>query len=149
MRNSFWYIKQFLDAIDNDDLSYEEKCGATYALCYYAIRGEFPPESNGMDKMYVRANLKLIEGQDAYKQEMKDTGSRGGRPSAITDEQIWGAYEELYKELGRYPTEQETIEKLGGGIKRIATRKAWQMRNEHLYESMKQVPYKEEDFHGF
>ena len=125
-RNSFWYLKQFLDAVDNEDLTYEEKCSATYALCYFGIRGIFPQEATGMDKMYVRANEKLLEGQDNYKQEKSERGATGGSVSArITDAQIKGAYIELYKMLGRVPTEKEVIEKCGGGVSRIASRKIW------------------------
>lgn len=124
-RSSFWYLKQFLDAIDNDDLTYEEKCKATYCLCYYGIKGVFPPEANGMDKMYAKSNEKLFEGQDAYREERKEKGANGGKVAKITDEEIKGAYIELYHFLGRVPTEKEVIEKCGGGVERIAGRKVW------------------------
>lgn len=124
-RNSFWYLKQFLDAIDNDDLTYDEKCRATYSLCYYGIKGAFPPEATGMDKMYVKSNEKLFEGQDTYREERKEKGANGGKAAKISDEQIKGAYIELYNLLGRIPTEKEVIEKCGGGVERIAGRKIW------------------------
>lgn len=122
-RNSFWYLKQFLDAIDSDDLTYEEKCKATYSLCYYGIKGVFPPEATGMDKMYVKSNEKLLEGQDIYREEKKEKGANGGKAAKITDEQIKAAYIELYKVLGRPPKEQEVIDRCGGGVERIASRK--------------------------
>ena len=126
-RNSFWYLKQFLDAIDNDDLSYEEKCRATYALCYYGIKGVFPPEANGMDKMYARSNEKLFEGQDNYREQKSKEGQLGGVNNAtITDEQIREAYAALYFENGEhYPSEQEVIAKTGANVQRFSSRKVW------------------------
>jgi hypothetical protein len=124
-----------------EDLNPDDRYRATYVLCYWGLYREFPPEATGVDKMFVKTNMKLFEGQDNFVQRQREIGNKGGRPSAITDEQIWGAYRALYRELGRYPTEQETIDKIGANVKRIATRKAWQTRNEHLY--------REEDFHGF
>ena len=162
MKDKFLYLKQFMTALE--DLDPEDRYRATYVLCYWGLHREFPQEATAVDKMYVKANMKLFEGQDLYTQVQKEKGTKGGRPSAITDEQIWGAYRELYVELGRYPTEKETIAKIGANVGRIATRSAWKTRNEHLYESMKQVSYKEaneeqfakqissfneEDFHGF
>ena len=125
-RSSFWYLKQFLDAIDNDDLTYEEKCKATYCLCYYGIKGLFPPEANGMDKMYAKSNEKLFEGQDEYKKKKTEEGSNGGSKGAsVTDEQIREAYAALFYELGRYPREQEVIEKTGANVQRFSSRKVW------------------------
>jgi hypothetical protein len=125
-RNSFSFLKQFLDAVDTEDLTYEEKCHAVYTLCYYAIRGEYPATAAGMDKMYVRANEKLLEGQDEYRSKKSAEGANGGVKGAkITDEQIRAAYVELYRIKGGPPSEQEVIAKCGGGVQRIGARKVW------------------------
>lgn len=124
-RNSFWFLKQFLDAVDTDDFSYAEKSSAIYTLCYYAIKGVFPHEASGMDKMLAKSNEKLLEGQDIYRQEKIEKGANGGKAARITDEQIKGAYIELYEILGRHPKEQEVIDRCGGGVGRIASRKIW------------------------
>jgi hypothetical protein len=154
MRDKFLYLEQFLTALE--DLEPEDRYRATYVLCYWGLYREFPPEATGVDKMYVKTNAKLFEGQDSYVAAQKEKGTKGGRPSEVTDEQIWGAYKELYeKKNGGYPTEQEVIAYLGANVKRIATRNAWKTRNEHLYESMKQVSNKDtyntntDGFHGF
>ena len=134
-RNSFSFLKQFIDAVDTEDLTYEEKCRATYVLCYYAIRGAFPPEASGHEKLHARDNLKLLEGQDKFKQEKSQQGSKGGPKPRITDEQIKRAYVDLYiKKGGIPPSEQEVIEKCGGGVCRINQRKGWQEREEYLKE---------------
>ena len=145
MRDKFLYLEQFMTALE--DLEQEDMYRATYVLCYYGLYREFPPEATAVDKMYVKANAKLFEGQDNYVAAQKEKGVKGGRPSAITDEQIWGAYRELYEKNGAYPTEKEVIAYLGADVKRIATRSAWKNRNEHLYESMKQVSYKDNELH--
>ena len=145
MRDKFLYLEQFMTALE--DLEQEDMDRATYVLCYYGLYREFPPEATAVDKMYVKANAKLFEGQDNYVAAQKEKGVKGGRPSAITDEQIWGAYRELYEKNGAYPTEKEVIAHLGADVKRIATRSAWKNRNEHLYESMKQVSYKDNELH--
>lgn len=125
-RNSFWYLKQFLDAIDSDELTYEEKCRATYVLCYYGIKGVFPPEATGYEKMYARSNEKLFEGQDAYRQNQSDNGTIGGsKGKGLTDEAIKEAYAALYFEWGRIPTEQEVIKKTGASVANIRGRKVW------------------------
>jgi len=134
-RNSFSFLKQFIDAVDTEDLTYEERCRAVYALCYYAIRGEYPDAAAGMDKMYVRTNIKLLEGQDKFKEEKSQQGSKGGPKPKITDEQIKRAYAELYFENGGVlPSEKDVIEKCGGGVCRINQRKGWLERNEYLNE---------------
>ena len=126
-RNSFWYLKQFLDAIDNDELTYEEKCKATYTLCYYGIKGVFPPEAGGYEKMYAKSNEKLFEGQDAYKEDKKIKGKIGGSNGAtVSDEEIREAYAALYFEKGgEHPKEQEVIEKTGATVQRFGGRKVW------------------------
>lgn len=124
-RNSFWYLKQFLDAVDNEDLTYEEKCRATYTLCYYGIKGEFPPEAGGYEKMYAKSNEKLFEGQDSYKEKQSDKGRKGEKSRTVSDEEIREAYAALYFELGHYPTESEVIQKTGADVQRLGGRKVW------------------------
>ena len=124
-RNSFWYLKQFLDAIDNDELTYEEKCKATYTLCYYGIKGVFPPEAGGYEKMYAKSNEKLFEGQDEYKEKKSNEGKIGGSNGAtVSDEEIREAYAALYFENGgRHPSEQDVIKKTGANVQRFSSRK--------------------------
>lgn len=140
-RNSFSFLKQFLDAVDTEDLTYDERCHAVYALCYYAIRGEYPDAAAGMDKMYVRANERLLEGQDEYRSKKAAEGSNGGSKGArITDEQIRAAYVELYKVKGAAPSEQEVIAKCGGGVQRISGRNVWKEdKNKWLYSDNKSI----------
>ena len=124
-RNSFWYLKQFLDAVDNEDLTYEEKCKATYTLCYYGIRGIFPPEAGGYEKMYAKSNEKLFEGQDNFRESQSNKGKKGEKSRSATDEEIREAYAALYFELGGYPSEQDVIQKLGVDVQRLGGRKVW------------------------
>ena len=126
-RNSFWYLKQFLDAIDNDELTYEEKCKATYTLCYYGIKGVFPPEAGGYEKMYAKSNEKLFEGQDEYKEKQSNKGKIGGSNGAtVSDEEIREAYAALYFENGgHYPSEQDVIKKTGATVQRFGSRNVW------------------------
>ena len=140
MANRFLYLEQFITALE--DLEPEDRFRATYVLCYWGLYREFPPEATGIDKMFVKTNMKLFEGQDNFMQKQKALGEKGGRPSAVSDEEIWAAYNELYEKKGAYPTEQDVIQFLGAGVSRIAGRKAWQERNEHLKQ-------KEDGFHGF
>lgn len=126
-RNSIWYLKQFLDAIDNDELTYDEKCRATYTLCYYGIKGVFPPEAGGYEKMYAKSNEKLFEGQDGYKEKKSGEGKKGGSNNAtVTDEEIREAYAALYFEKGgKHPKEQEVIAKTGAAVQRFGSRNVW------------------------
>ena len=38
--------------------------------------------------MYIKANAKLFDGQDKFLYKQKEIGKLGGRPSALTDEEI-------------------------------------------------------------
>lgn len=138
MKDSFLYLRQFITALE--DLEPEDRYRATYVLCYYSLNKEFPPEATAIDKMYVKTNMRLLEGQDIYLQKQSERGLKGGRPSTVTDEEIWAAYNTLYEQNGGYPSEQEVINYLGVGLKRIATRKAWKERNEHLTGSKEHEP---------
>ena len=81
---NFRYVEQFLDALAAVD-SYEAKGTATYALCYYAITGELPEEATDADKMYVGANIKMIEGQEKWRNEKAEGGkSSGGKKQQIS-----------------------------------------------------------------
>ena len=156
-RNSFSFLKQFLDAVDTEDLTYNERCQATYALCYFAIRGEYPQEASAMDKMHVRNNIKLLEGQDEFRNKKSAEGAIGGSKGVkITDEQIRAAYVELYKIKGTPPSEQEVIAKCGGGVQRIGARKVWgedkskwieDIQDVYTYTKGIQNPYK--DIHTY
>lgn len=141
----FLYLEQFMEALE--DLEPEDRYRATYCLCYYGLYRDFPDEATAVDKMYIKANAKLFDGQDKFLYKQKETGKLGGRPSALTDEQIWGAYSTLFKNKGVRPTEKEVIDFLGAGVKRIATRSAWKNREEHLYDCMKEVSYKDTEIH--
>lgn len=122
MKEKFLYLKQFMTALE--DLEPEDRYRATYVLCYWGLYREFPQEATAIDKMYVKTNAKLFEGQDAFVQGQKEKGNKGGRPSAITDEQILEAYKALMDQKGgEEPTEKEVIDYCGGGVQRIATRK--------------------------
>ena len=98
-----------------------------------------PPEveNNAFAIALLKNAQRMIEGQDKYKVEKAEVGKKGGRTAAITDEQILGAYVEIYKKEGRRATEQEIIDYCGGGVKRIGTRSAWKRRDDYLLECMK------------
>jgi hypothetical protein len=106
---SFIYVEQFLDALAAVE-SYEAKGTATYALCYYAITGEYPEEATDADKMYVGANIKMIEGQGKWRNEKVEGGkASGNKKQQISDEELTIAIKELYKQLGRIPREPELL----------------------------------------
>lgn len=105
----FVYVEQFLDALAAVD-SYEAKGTATYALCYYAMTGEFPEEATDADKMYVGANIKMIEGQEKWRNEKTEGGkASGGKKQQISDDELTVAIKELYQQLGRVPREPEIL----------------------------------------
>jgi len=132
--NSFTYNPQYLVALE--DLDEEDQWRATYVLCYYGVHGEFPSCATAIDKMFVKTNLKMIAGSISWQGKQNDKAKKGGKVAAISDEQIIGAYIELYKKNGKRASEKEVIDYCGGGISRIATRAVWKNRDKYLYDCM-------------
>lgn len=131
MKDKFLYLEQFMTALE--DLDADDKYRATYVLCYYGLYREFPEEATAVDKMYVKANAKLFEGQDAYVEKQIERGKKGGRSGEFTDEQIENALITLYNELGRIPTEKAVLAHLGG-ISAIRNRDVWKNREKICLE---------------
>ena len=125
MKDKFLYLEQFMTALE--DLDKEDIYRATYVLCYYGLYREFPEEATAIDKMYVKANAKLFDGQDAYAVKQAERGKKGGRPSDLSDERIEEAILELYDELGKIPSEKAVLDRLGGAAA-IRHRNAWKNR---------------------
>lgn len=125
MKDKFLYLEQFMTALE--DLDKEDMYRATYVLCYYGLYREFPEEATAIDKMYVKANAKLFDGQDAYAIKQAGKGKKGGRPTDLSDEQIEKAISELYVELGKIPSEKAVLDRLGSTAA-IRHRNAWKNR---------------------
>lgn len=125
MKDKFLYLEQFMTALE--DLDKEDMYRATYVLCYYGLYREFPEEATAVDKMYVKANAKLFDGQDAYVVKQAERGKKGGRPSDLSDERIEEVILELYNELGKIPSEKAVLDRLGGTAA-IRHRNAWKNR---------------------
>ena len=146
MNNKFLYLEQFITALE--DLDKEDMYRATYVLCYYGLYREFPEEATAFDKMYVKANAKLFDGQDAYSAKQAERGKKGGRPSELTDEQIEGAIISLYEETGKVPGERAVLDRLGGTAA-IRHRNAWKNREKICAECVNISAQKEEVTHNF
>ena len=141
---NFKYIEQFLDALAAVD-SYEAKGTATYALCYYAITGELPEEATDADKMYVGANIKMIEGQEKWRNEKAEGGkSSGGKKQQISDEELIIVIKELYEQLGRIPREAEILRYTHTSAT-IRKRKPWMERNKICGENVYGTNFVEEN----
>ena len=125
MKDKFLYLEQFMTALE--DLDKEDIYRATYVLCYYGLYREFPEDATAVDKMYVKANAKLFDGQDAYAVKQAERGKKGGRPSDTTDEHIEQDILELYDEIGKIPSEKAVLDRLGGTAA-IRHRNAWKNR---------------------
>ena len=125
MKDKFLYLEQFMTALE--DLDKEDIYRATYVLCYYGLYRDFPEDATAVDKMYVKANAKLFDGQDAYAVKQAERGKKGGRPSDTTDERIEQVILELYDELGKIPSEKAVLDRLGGTAA-IRHRNAWKNR---------------------
>ena len=129
--SKFLYLEQFMTALE--DLDADDKYRATYVLCYYGLHREFPEEATAIDKMYVKANAKLFEGQDAYAAKQAERGRKTGRSGEFTDEQIENALITLYDELGKIPTEKAVLAHLGG-TSALRNRDVWKNREKICLE---------------
>ena len=129
--SKFLYLEQFMTALE--DLDADDKYRATYVLCYYGLYREFPEEATAVDKMYVKANAKLFEGQDAYAAKQAERGRKTGRSGEFTDEQIENALITLYDELGKIPTEKAVLAHLGG-TSALRNRDVWKNREKICLE---------------
>lgn len=118
--HSFTYNPQYLVALE--DLDEKDQWRATYVLCYYGVYGEFPSCATAIDKMFVKTNLKMIAGSINWQEKQAEKAKSAGRNAKISDDQIIGAYIEIYKKTGHKPSEKEVIDFCGGGVSRIATR---------------------------
>lgn len=129
--SKFLYLEQFMTALE--DLDADDKYRATYVLCYYGLYRDFPEEATAIDKMYVKANAKLFEGQDAYAAKQAERGKKTGRSGEFTDEQIENALITLYNELGKIPTEKAVLAHLGG-TSALRNRDVWKNREKICLE---------------
>ena len=128
IEDNFRYLKQFLTALE--DLDEEDKYRATYCLCYYWFYREFPEGATPMDKMYVKSQIKLIEGQDKFNQKQKDNSKKAGRnPDQASDEELEIEIIRLYKE--GLPVKAKSLgEKFNMTDAAIRQRTPWQHREE-------------------
>lgn len=131
VENSFKYLKQFLIALE--DLEDAEKHRATYCLCYYWFNREFPPEATPYDKMYVKSQMRLIEGQDEYNARQKEIGKEGGRPKKATEEEIRGALIEMFQN-GEKITSDALGARVGLSGDTIRKRPTWKNKDSILAE---------------
>ena len=122
MKDKFLYLEQFMTALE--DLEEEDKYRATYVLCYYGLYREFPEEATAIDKMYVKANAKLFEGQDAYIEKQTERGKQGGRPTKVTDEMIIEEIKKM-KEEGLVITSDALGKRVGMSAAAIRKRDPW------------------------
>ncbi len=131
--NSFTFVPTFYS--DLKELPYETRCKVIDALCYWGVYRELPQEVNG--DAIIRALLanpqRMIEGQAVYKEKAAEIGKKGGVTPKISDEQILGVYFDFRKQ-GIKPTEQQVIDKCGGGVQRIARRDVWKNKEKLWYE---------------
>ena len=97
MKDKFLYLEQFMTALE--DLDKEDIYRATYVLCYYGLYREFPEDATAVDKMYVKANAKLFDGQDAYAVKQAERGKKGGRQSEKLTVRTILDFDEPYRSL--------------------------------------------------
>lgn len=143
-KNSFKYVKQFLDALVTVD-SYEMKGTATYALCYYALTGELPDEATDADRMYVGAYQKMIEGQEDWIKEKSQEGAISGKKKQqLTDEELIGAIRALYQQLGRIPREPEILN-FTHTTATVRKRDPWRDRNKICGENVEETKIVEKE----
>ena len=128
IEDNFKYLKQFLTALE--DLEEEDKYRATYCLCYYWFYRDFPEGAKPMDKMYVKSQIKLIEGQDNYNQRQKNNSKKAGRnPDQASDKDLETEIIRLYKE--GLPVKAKSLgEKFNMTDAAIRQRTPWQHRDE-------------------
>lgn len=121
--NSFTFVSTFLT--DLEKLPYETRCKVIDAICYWGVYKQLPSEVEGDPVILALLSnpQRMIEGQEKYKEEKSIAGKKGGRAAALSDEEIIGAYVELYKKNGRKATEKEVIDFCGANVSRIAMRK--------------------------
>lgn len=122
MKDKFLYLEQFMTALE--DLDADDKYRATYVLCYYGLYREFPEEATAVDKMYVKANAKLFEGQDAYAEKQAERGKQGGRPTKVTDEIIIEEIKKM-KEENLVITSEALGKRVGMSAAAIRKRDPW------------------------
>lgn len=122
MKDKFLYLEQFMTALE--DLDADDKYRATYVLCYYGLYREFPEEATAVDKMYVKANAKLFDGQDAYIEKQVERGKQGGRPTKVTDEMIIEEIKKM-KEEGLVITSDALGKRVGMSAAAIRKRDPW------------------------
>lgn len=131
MKDKFLYLEQFMTALE--DLEEEDKYRATYVLCYYGLYREFPEEATAVDKMYVKANSKLFDGQDAYIEKQTERGKQGGRPTKVTDEVIIEEIKKM-KEEGLIITSDALGKRVGMSAAAIRKRDPWKDKDKIILE---------------
>lgn len=125
-RKSFTFNPQYIDAVE--DLENIDKWRAIYCLGYFGVYGDFPEEATAIDKMFVKANLKMLEGSHDWHQKQIEKSKKGGRTPELSDEQIEEAIKQLFLKNGAVPGEKE-VKAFYGATSGIRDRDPWKRRD--------------------
>lgn len=141
--NSFSYVERYLEAVNEvDDVELRNKLN--YDLCFYGIYGMLPDDASAMSPLFIKSVQALIEGSHKFNEEQKEKGKKGGRPSAVSDEEITGAIIEFYKGHKKLPSNTELGGMVGltGGA--VRQREPWKNKDAIIAAYIKENENEEE-----
>lgn len=145
--NSFSYVERYMEAVNEvDDVELRNKLN--YDLCFYGIYGILPDDASAMSPLFIKSVQALIEGSHKFNEEQEEKGRKGGRPSAVSDEDIKGAIIEFYEGHKKLPSNSELGAMVGltGGA--VRQREPWKKKEAIIaaYLQEEDVKY---DTYGF
>ena len=126
--NSFSYVERYMEAVNEvDDIELRNKLN--YDLCFYGVYGILPDDASAMSPLFIKSVQALIEGSHKFNEEQQEKGKKGGRPSAVSDEEIKGAIIEFYKGHKKLPSNSELGAMVGltGGA--VRQREPWRQKD--------------------
>ena len=143
---TFTYNERYLEAINeiqDEQLRYK----LNYDLCYYGVYGELPPDAGDVSKLFITSVRALIQGSHEYAAAQLEKGKKGGRTSAISDEQIEGAIIEFYGGHKKLPSSAELGAMVGLSADAVRQRQPWKNKDVIIRENCEEC--EQYDTHGF
>ena len=143
---TFTYNERYLEAV-NEIQDEQLRYRLNYDLCYYGVYGELPPDAGDVSKLFITSVRALIEGSHEYNAAQSVKGKKGGRTSAVSDEQIKGAIIEFYGGHGRLPSNTELGAMVGLTGDAVRHREPWKNKDVIISENCEEC--EQYDTHGF
>ena len=121
--NTFTYTQKYMEVIST--LDEKDKYKVNWDLCWYGLYGEMPEDVLPISRTIIASFGVLLKGSQEYNEKQSERGSKGGRPSKATDEEIMNYVNEYKGLYGTLPSSSQIGAQFGMSGAAIRQRKIW------------------------